>query len=170
MKLKNFPIEKGAKILYEENILSKYTDFGKIEISDITVSQGAGIAQEETVITVVHVSDLDLHIPNFSLEPEKLWTKFSELTFGKDIDFKAHPVFSSKYYLRAEDDKSVRRFFHDSLLGFLETHSLAHVESQRNKLLIYEKHGTLSPAEILNVLAFVEGFVSALNKAEVQAV
>ena len=45
MKFKNFPIEKGAKILYEENILSKYTDSGKIEISDITVSEGAGMAQ-----------------------------------------------------------------------------------------------------------------------------
>ena len=169
-KFKNFPIEKGAKILYEENILSKYTDFGKIEISDITVSQGAGIAQDDTVLTVIHISDLDIHIPNFSLEPEKLWTKFSELTFGKDIDFKDHPAFSSKYYLRADDELSVRRLFNDSLTGFLETHALAHVESQRSKLLIYEKRDTLSPSEIFNVLTFVDGFVSAINNVEAQPV
>ena len=169
-KFKNFPIEKGAKILYEENILSKYTDFGKIEISDITVSHGAGMAQDDAVYTVVHVSDMDIQVPNFSLEPEKLWTKFSELTFGKDIDFKDHPAFSSTYYLRADDEQNVRRFFHDSLTSFLETHTLAHVESQKNKLLIYEKRDTLSPREITNVLVFVEGFINALNKVEAQPV
>ena len=170
MKFKNFPIEKGTKILYEENILSKYTDYGKIDISDITVSEGAGMAQSDTIFTVIHVSDLDTQIPSFSLEPEKLWTKFSELAFGKDIDFKDHPDFSSKYYLRAEDEAHVRRFFNDSVIGFLETHSLAHVESQRSKLLIYEKRETLSPAEIVDVLAFVEGFVNVLNKIEAQPV
>ena len=170
MKFKNFPIEKGAKILYEENILSKYTDFGKIEISDITVSQGAGMAQTDTVLTVIHVSDLDTHIPNFSLEPEKLWTKFSELAFGKDIDFKDHPAFSSHYYLRAEDEDNVRRFFHDNLIGFLETHELAHVESQRNKLLIYERRETLSPTEVVDILSFVDGFINAFNKVEAQPV
>jgi hypothetical protein len=170
LKFRNFPIEKGAKILYEENILSKYTDFGKIEVSDITVSQGAGMAQEDLVYTVIHLSDLDIQVPNFSLEPEKLWTKFSELAFGKDIDFKDHPVFSSKYYLRAEDEHRARRFFRGNLIGFLEAHSLAHVESQRNKLLIYEKRETLSTTEILDVLAFAEGFVNTLNNVEAQSV
>jgi MFS superfamily sulfate permease-like transporter len=168
MKFKNFPIEKGANILYEENILSKYTDFGKVEISDITLSQGAGMAQSDTVLTVIHVSDLDAHIPDFSLEPEKLWTKLSELAFGKDIDFKDHAVFSSQYYLRAQDEDNVRKFFRDNLIGFLETHSLAHVESHRNKLLIYEKRATLSPAEIADILVFVDGFIGASNKVEVQ--
>ena len=107
----------------KKTYLSKYTDFGKIEVSDITVSQGAGMAQEDTVITVIHISDTDLQIPNFSLEPEKLWTKLSELAFGKDIDFKEHPGFSGKYYLRAEDEVTTRRFFHETLLSYLETQS-----------------------------------------------
>jgi hypothetical protein len=170
LKFKNFPIEKGAKILYEENILSKYTDFGKIEVSDITVSHGAGMAQEDNIITVIHISDMDLQIPNFSLEPEKLWTKLSELAFGKDIDFKEHPAFSSKYYLRAEDEVITRRFFHEGLLSYLETHQLVHVESQRNKLLIYEKRETLLPAEIQEVLRFIDGFVNTINKVEPQPV
>lgn len=169
-KFKNFPIEKGAKILYEENILSKYTDFGKIEISDITVAKGAGIAKDEIVMTVLHVSDLDLHIPNFSLEPEKLWTKLSEVAFGKDIDFKDHPAFSSKYYLRAEDELSVRRFFAEILISFLQSHKITHVESQRSKLLIYEKHETLSVTELSDVITFTEGFVNVLNKVEAQPV
>lgn len=170
MKYRNFPIEKGAKIVYEENILSKYTEYGKIEVSDITLSQGAGMAQEDTVITVIHISDLEGYTPNFSLEPERLWTKFSELAFGKDIDFKDHPDFSSKFYLRGEDEEAVRRFFHENVITYLETNPIVHVESQRNKLLIYEKRDTLSPAEIESVLMFVDGFVNTLNKVEVQSV
>lgn len=168
MKFRNFPIEKGAKILFEENILTKYTEYGKIEISDITVAQGAGIAQDDVVITVLHISDLENHLPGFSLEPEKLWTKISELAFGKDIDFKDHPVFSSKYYLRTHDELAVRSFFTENLLAFLESSPVIHVESLRNKLLVYEKHDVLSPSEIAYVLNFTAGFVNALGKAEVQ--
>lgn len=170
MKYKNFPIEKGTKILYEENILSKYTEYGKIEVSDITVSEGAGMAQVDTVITVVHISDLESHVPAFSLEPERLWTKLSELAFGKDIDFRDHPDFSSKFYLRGEDEEAVRRFFHENVISYLETNPLVHVESQRNKLLVYEKRDTLLPSEIEAVITFVDGFVNALTKVEVQSV
>ncbi len=167
-KYRNFPIEKGAKIMYEENVLSRYTDFGKVDVSDITVAQGAGMAQEETVLTVFYISDLDFHIPGFSLEPEGLWTKFSEIAFGKDIDFGDHPDFSSKYYLRGEEEQSIRRFFGDQLIGYLESSSVVHVESQRNKLLIYAKPETLSPQDIQRVFDFVDGFVSAMSKVEVQ--
>ncbi|HTE30077.1 MAG TPA: SulP family inorganic anion transporter, partial [Chryseolinea sp.] len=169
-KYRNFPIENGAKIRYEENMLSAYTDFGKVEISDITVSEGAGMAQNDTVLTVVHVSELDLHIPAFSLEPERLWTKLSEIAFGRDIDFKDHPVFSSKYYLRGEDEQAIRKFFSEQLLAYLETHPVMHVESQRNKLLVYAKLDTLSPDEIQSALVFVEGFVNMIPKLEAQPV
>lgn len=44
------------------------------------------------------------------------------------------------------------------------------VESQRNKLLIYEKRDTLSPTEIVDVLALADGFVGTLNNIEAQSV
>ena len=55
-------------------------------------------------MTIIHLSDLDFAIPDFALEPERMWTKFSELTFGKDIDFKDHERFSRMYYLRSDDE------------------------------------------------------------------
>lgn len=168
MKFRNFPIEKGAKIVYEENLLTRYAEFGKVEISDITVAQGAGMAQNETVLTVIHVSDIDQQLPGFSLEPERLWTKLSEIAFGKDIDFKGHPNFSSKYYLRGEDEQAVRAFFNEHVLTFLESHPVVHVESNRHKLLIYAKLDTLNPEEIQDALQFVRGFIHSLSGAEVQ--
>ncbi|MEP6736200.1 MAG: SulP family inorganic anion transporter [Chryseolinea sp.] len=167
-KYRNYPIEKGAKIQYEENLLTTYADFGKVEISDILVTRGAGVAENETLLTVMQITDLEGYIPGFSLEPERLWTKFSELAFGKDIDFKDHPDFSSKYYLRGENESTVRSFFNETLVRYIETHPVVHVESYKNKLLIYAKLDTLSPEEINSVLGFAAGFVGAIAKGEVQ--
>ena len=119
-------------------------------------------------MTVFLISDLEFAIPNFALEPERLWTKFFEHTWGKDIDFRNHPDFSKKYYLRADNENEVRGFFRDRLIGFLETHPDVHIESQRGKLLIYDKRETLSSEEIQSVLIFVEGFVQLLARIEPQ--
>jgi hypothetical protein len=161
-KYKDFPIENGARISYEENTLSKYTDYGKLEISDITLTEGARTAQEDTKITVLHVSDLDVIIPDFALEPEGLFTKFSELTFGKDIDFKDHPDFSKKYYLRSNNETATREFFNESILAFLESHDEMHIESHRNKLLIYKKRGLLEREEIAEMILFTSAFTDFL--------
>jgi MFS superfamily sulfate permease-like transporter len=161
-KFKDFPIQHGAKIMYEENILSKYTDYGKLEISDITITEGARMAQEDTKMTVFHISDLETSIPDFALEPEGLFTKFSEMTFGKDIDFTDHPDFSKKYYLRSNNEEATRRFFRDNIISFLEQHEEIHIESHRRKLLIYKKRDLLEPEEIADVLSFVAAFSDCL--------
>jgi MFS superfamily sulfate permease-like transporter len=169
-KYKNFPIEKGARILYEENILSKYTDYGKVEVSDITLTEGARMAQEDTKMTVIHVSDIDIAIPDFALEPEGLFTKLSELSFGKDINFEDHPLFSKMFYLRSDNETSTRKFFHESILSFLETHEGLHIESHRNKLLIYKKRDLLNQEEIAEVMEFLTAFAEFLYEREPQTV
>jgi hypothetical protein len=164
LNYKDFPIEKGARILYEENILSKYTDYGKVEISDITLTEGAGIAQDDTRMTVFHVSELEFQIPDFALEPEGLFTALSEISFGKDINFSGHPVFSQKYYLRGDNESDVRIFFEEAILSFLEGHEEMHIESHRNKLLIYKKRDLLQPEEIAEVLVFLNSFSQLLDE------
>lgn len=167
-KYKDFPIEWRARVLYEENILSKYTEYGKIEIADISVTEGAGAAQQDSFVTVILVSDLDITIPNFALEPERLWTKFFETGFGKDIDFHSYEEFSKKYYLRADDEHEIRNFLRGNVISYLETHSDVHIESQRNKLLVYQKRERLSSEEIQELVMFVEGFVMTLTGIETQ--
>jgi MFS superfamily sulfate permease-like transporter len=168
-KYKDFPIEKGTRILYEENLLSKYDVNGKMEISDIILTEGAGAAMEESKMTVIHLSDLDFQIPDFALEPERMWTKFSELTFGKDIDFKDHERFSSMYYLRSDDEISTRKFFHADLLSFLEGHEDMHIESHRNKLLIYTKRDVLETSEISELISNVNSLVESIKSTQLHA-
>jgi MFS superfamily sulfate permease-like transporter len=164
VKYKDFPIQNGNKIQYEENILAKYTAAGKIEISDITLSEGARQEQSDTQITLVQVSETGIVIPDFALEPESLWSRFSELVAGKDIDFKSFPGFSAKYYLRGYKEEAIREFFNDSVIRFLENNEEMHIESHKSKLLFYKKRDLLTASEIKSIVAFVEDLTNIVTE------
>lgn len=170
VKYKDFPIHNGNKIPYEENILGKYVDAGKLESSDITLQEGARQSQSEIHITIVQISETDLVIPDFALEPEGLWSKLFEGVSGRDIDFATHPKFSKKYYLRGINENLIRDFFSDQIIQFLENREEMHIECHRNRLIFYKKRDLLEPSEILYVSKFAEEFVSLLHKKEAQTV
>ncbi len=164
MKYKDFPIQKGSKILYEENILEKYLDQGRIGVSDVTLTEGVMQEQTDTHITLVMVTETEYAIPDFALEPEGLWTKLSELAGGKDIDFAHHPEFSKKYYLRGDDEESIRKFFTEATIQFLENREEMHIECHRNKLLFYKKRDLLTYSEIDYIERFAEDFLALVDQ------
>lgn len=162
-KYKDFPIQKGSKILFEENILTKYFDRERVEVTDITLTSGAMQEKHDVHITVLHISDLEGHIPDFALEPEGLMSKLSEMVDGKDIDFKEFPQFSRKYYLRSMDEGAVRAFFGGNIVRFLENREPMHIECHKSKLLIYKKRDLLSAPEIEYAVKFAEDFVEVVQ-------
>ncbi|MBY0432817.1 MAG: SulP family inorganic anion transporter [Cyclobacteriaceae bacterium] len=159
LKYKDFPIQLGNRIPYEENILVQYNESGKIEVSDITLQEGALQDRNETQITIVQASDLDFPVPDFALEPEGLWSKLFETVSGKDIDFADYPEFSKKYYLRSVDEPTVRHFFTRTLVSFLENHEEMHIESHKHRLIFYKKRELLEPDEIKALVKFAEDFL-----------
>jgi MFS superfamily sulfate permease-like transporter len=167
-KYKDFPIEKGNKIQYEENFMEKYNEFGKISISDITLTEGARQARTDTRITVVHISETDVVIPDFTLEPEGISTKLSEMFIGKDIDFNAYPEFSKLYYLRGSSEAGIRKFFAGSVIKFLEQHKPLHVECHKNRLLFYKKLDLLSGSEIQDLEKIAEAFLALLEEKNLE--
>lgn len=167
LKYKDFPIQSGgAKILYEENVLSRYTDLAKVEVSDMTLTEGARQAKSDTHITVAHISEAEVPIPDFALEPEGLWSKFSELVGGKDIDFADHPDFSKKYYLRGPNETAVRDFFTEDIIRFFEMHGEVHVECHRHRLLVYTKRDLLELPEIEALEKFSEDLLQAIHQKQ----
>lgn len=164
LKFKAFPIEAGHRIQFEENLLIKYIESSRIEVSDVTLTDGARQVQNETSVTIVYAADIEVPIPDFALEPEHLWTRMSEFATGKDIDFSDQPQFSKKYYLRGADEAAVRAFFNDELLGFLASHDDLHIEAHRNKLILYLKRDLLTTEEIRNLLMLTEDFLSVISK------
>jgi len=161
-KYKNFPIQSGNTIRFEENILSKYVDVGKVEIADLNITQGVRQAGQEIHVTVVHLSEMNLPIPDFALEPESFGTKFSELVGGKDIDFPNYPEFSRKFYLRGEES-SVRAFFKEPVIRFLENREEIHIECHKNRLLLYKRLDLLDTGEIEFLERYAEEFVEVLH-------
>lgn len=170
LKYKDFPLEKGTHVRYEENILEKYLENGRITVSDIFVTEGAGQAERTLSITVALLSEVNLLIPDFALEPENLWSKFSELTSGKDIDFANHPEFSKKYYLRGEPEEQIRHLFTKKVIDFLEENRQVHIECHRNKLLFYFKRHLLEPREIAQLEKLAENFLQHIDQLEKPAV
>ncbi|HEV8513918.1 MAG TPA: SulP family inorganic anion transporter [Cyclobacteriaceae bacterium] len=164
LKYKNFPIQKGSTLRYEENLMEKYSENAKVEVSDITVTEILFASTEDTHITVIHLSDTDLQIPDFALEPESLHTKLSEVSGSKDIDFNEHPDFSKMYYLRGEDEDAVRNFFDGPVIQFLESHDEMHIECHKNRLLIFKQRGLMTPEEIEASVKFSEAFVEVASK------
>ena len=169
-KYKDFPISQGNKIRFEENVLSKYAEIGKVEVADMTLIQGARQDRTEAHVTVVHISETDLPIPDFALEPESWGTRFSELVGGKDIDFASYPEFSKKYYLRAESESVIRDFFTEPIIGFLESHDEIHIECHKHRLLLYKKLDLLETNEIEFLDNFAEEFVQVLKQRVEQTV
>lgn len=164
MKYKDFPIQRGVKVLFEENILEKYLDQARIIVSDVTLGEGALSAARETQITLVLISEIEQHIPDFALEPEGLMSKFSELAGTRDIDFKEHPVFSKKYFLRGDQEEKIRQFFTEDILTFLENREDIHIECHKNKLLFYKKRDLSDPGEILYTEKFAEDFLAVITQ------
>ncbi|MFN5555166.1 MAG: hypothetical protein ACK48F_03065, partial [Chryseotalea sp.] len=113
--------------------------------------------------------EIDIKIPDFTLEPEGLWSKLWELTDGKDIDFEKHPEFSKKYYLRSDSVTEIESIFNEKVVGFLTFREAMHIECHRNKLLVYKKRSLLDPAEISFAVDFAESFLEVLyNSHETQ--
>lgn len=163
MKYKDFPILRGRRLLFEESILEKYLDQGRITVSDVTLSEGAMSSSQETSITLVLISEVELQIPDFALEPEGLVTKLEELGGTTDIDFPGHPDFSRKFFLRGPHEEKIRAFFNEDILNFLENHEEMHIESHKSKLLIYKKRDFLDPSDILLTEKFAEDFLAVVT-------
>ena len=163
LKFKDFPIQRGNKVLYEDNIMSKYIEYGKLEVSDICLQEGALQDKDETHISLLKISEVDGVIPDFALEPESLWSKLFEGVEGKDIDFASNQTFSEKYYLRGQDEIAIRNFFQEPLIQFLENREDMHIECHKNRLLFYKKRDLADPSEINYMIKYAEEFIKQIS-------
>ena len=141
------------------NLESKNKDF---LLFDLSYSEGAFIAKEDLRSTFLHIK-VPKKMPVFTLDKENFMTTILQLSGLEDIDFKKHPDFSRRYYLRGEDVKSIRAFFTDDLIYFFESHPAYYLESDGDSLLIRSKERLSSIQEIKQILAFAEELLKILE-------
>ena len=141
------------------NLESKNREF---LLFDLSYSEGAFIAKEELRSTFLQIKTTH-KMPVFALDKENFMTNILQLSGLQDIDFKKHPDFSRRFYLRGEDIKAIRAFFTDNLIYFFESHPTYYLESNGDSLLIRSKERLASIQEIKQMLAFAEELLKILE-------
>ena len=164
LKFRDFNIQVGSRVSYEENLLDIYLEKGHLTVSDIIITEGALGERNDTSITVLYLTELPLHVPDFVLVPEGFFTKISEISSGKDIDFQEYPIFSKKYYLRSPDEDGISKFFDENLIAFFEDNMDVHMECHKNRSLIYFKMSLLDVYGITQLIRFSENFLNVLSE------
>ncbi|MDI9355421.1 MAG: SulP family inorganic anion transporter [Chitinophagaceae bacterium] len=162
MKFRDFNIQIGSRISYEENVLDVYLEKGHVTVSDIIITEGVLRERNDTFITVLYLTELPLSVPDFILIPEGFFTKISEISSGKDIDFPEYPIFSQKYYLRGDEEDAINKFFDKSIITFFEDNVYVHMECRKNRVVIHSKKELLDVYGITQIIRFSEKFLSVL--------
>ena len=141
------------------NLESKNKEF---LLFDLSYSEGVFIAKEELRSTFLQIR-APIKMPVFAMDKENFMTTIFQLSGLDDIDFKKHPDFSRRYYLRGEDVKSIRAFFTDDLIFFFESHPAYYIESSGENILIRSKERLASIQEVKQMLAFAEELLKILD-------
>lgn len=149
--LDNFLFFKTKKV---ENIYNQiFNQKNSFKVFDITFSEGEFIAKEVVRTTMLYM-ELPKQIPVFSLDKEGLLEKVYALSGFTDIKIDAHPDFSNRFYIKGEDENSIKAFFIKDVVHFFESNPYYHVESNGDHLLVFSKQRLASISEIKALVDF----------------
>lgn len=136
------------------------------EISDVIFDEGAMLSKEvyKTTAQVIH---LPHSIAEFVMDSEgifdKLFDRVLSISSGQnDINFSAHPVFSSSVRLTGPSEDAIRELFTPELIQFLESEEVYHIECNGDALIIFKSLRTAKTGEIKNMVRFSEELVTIL--------
>ncbi len=175
-KLQGFSFSLGYDLKYRENKFSKnyvsahYAKSTKIEFSDVFLSRGLRMSEQSRHVSVILVTDLQCHLPNFNLDKEGILSKMLQTVGYKDINFEHFPRFSEHYLLKGRDEKAIRALFNDELLTFFEIHDEFSVECKFDKILIHKEMDLMNRTEMEDAIVFVEQLLQLLYQETTQTV
>ena len=166
-ELLDFDFFRSRPLESKSNVIGgEFTESGvDWEISDIVFDEGAMLSKEvyKTTVQLLH---LPREIPSFVLEQEGIFDKlFDRVPFigtTKDIDFVEHPIFSKSLKLTGEDEVAIRNLFTSSLITFLESEEVYHIECNGTALIIFKSLRISNTGEMKNMVRFSEDFVKHL--------
>ncbi|MDX2304101.1 MAG: SulP family inorganic anion transporter [Microscillaceae bacterium] len=162
MRMIHFSFFQGKKVKYLENRLIKEIKGATLEFTDLLVTEGARTSETRYKTSVLFVSHLHDHFPDFRIEKEGFWDKFFG---GSDINFEQYPVFSKKYLLRGADEQAIKAFFDEELIRFFEKHHDFLVETKGDKILIHRDKGLTPPKLVTEEFKFAEELFSIIHKS-----
>ncbi|MCI2228305.1 SulP family inorganic anion transporter [Polaribacter sp. MSW13] len=141
--LPNFGYFKNRKINKVSNVLSN----DNCIIFDVQLSEGEMIAKQVIKATMLLIHT-QIDLPDFTLDREGIFEYIYHFAGYKDIDIKAHPDFSKRFYLSGKNEEKIRNFFTDELVLFFESNKQYHIEATNVGLLVLGNERLASVKEI----------------------
>jgi len=167
--LRNFRFFDSRPIEMKSNSLQGFDTENQAhwEISDIVFDEGALLALE-VYQTTVQVVKIPYSIPRFIIDKEGLFDKvFNRVKVFSgakgDINFKKYSGFSNKFQLSGESEDSIRRFFTEDLIRFLEQNEIHHIESNGEALMIFKYLHIARTDEVKNMLNFSKNLLENMT-------
>ncbi|GAA4268817.1 SulP family inorganic anion transporter [Hyunsoonleella aestuarii] len=159
--LNNFSFFRTKQINHIYNELSQIDE--TIKLFDIEFSEGEFIAKEVVRSTMLHIN-LNISLPEFTLDREGFLEKVSAFAGFKDIPIENHEDFSKRFYLMGENVAEISKFFDDDVTHFFESNPYYHVESNERALLIFGKERLASVKEIKALFDFGKRLKNVITK------
>lgn len=147
-QMDGLPLAEGGRDKTARNIMSGQVDETEILIFDYSYVTGSGKHRHTTAQSVMFLRWPGSELPRFSLQPEGMFHKLSELLGYNDIDFDSHPQFSKRYLLRGANAAAVREMFTDEVLAIYEAKNGLYTEAAGNVLLFYRLGKRVKPQEL----------------------
>jgi hypothetical protein len=130
------------------NLLRNTTENLEVAIFDYRFTVGGGKHQHTSKQSVIAFRFAGPKLPKFFLRPEGFWDKIGSWMGFQDIDFDDHPLFSSRYLLRGDDEKAVRQLFTTPILDYYTNNTGLTTEGCGQILLFYRHEKRIEPQEV----------------------
>jgi MFS superfamily sulfate permease-like transporter len=162
-KLRSFHFFQNKQLLFQTNIIKGNLNTLPFIISDVSYTEGileGGIDHRTTFLRY----PLREPIPVFVLERELVIDRVIHTADSKDIVFRNFRHFSNHFHLYGPDEKGIREFFSKEMILFFETHSVYHIESSGNSILVFPKEKLVKATQIEIMVAFVQELLEKISK------
>lgn len=153
--LKDFKLFSRGRRKKITNIIGKKSEMLEVDyrLFDYQYTIRAGKHSKTFRQTVFFVRSKELGLPQFFMEPERLFRKIGKYLGLEDIDFEEYPQFSDQYWLEGEDEWQVRKAMSDEVLHFFTIEKDWSLEGINYYMIFYKKN-TILPTE--NLASFYE--------------
>jgi hypothetical protein len=123
------------------------------DLVDMTFDEGALMTAEVHNMSMMLIH-FNQDIPNFQLDKERLFNRLLDFAIKEDIDVAED--FDTRFSVKGQDRKAIKKFFTPELRSFIKDNDKYHIESTNNVILIFRYFRIMSISEIKELNSFGE--------------
>ncbi len=164
--LKDFKLFSRGRQKKITNIIGKKSEMFEVDyrIFDYEYLIKTGKHAKSFRQTVFFVQSKNLGLPQFFMEPERLFRKIGKYLGLEDIDFVEYPEFSDQYWLEGEDEGQIRNAMSDEVLHFFTIEKDWTIEGVNYFMIIYKKEKIIPTTDLMEFFQKGKELVDIFSK------